>query len=285
MQKITIIGVGGTGGYVTQLLSRKDYELTIIDRDVVEESNLDRQILFTKADIGKPKVIAAKEKIEEFCKVKTKFDDLNSDTIDFDCDLVIDCTDNTETRLLINDYCKKNKIPWIYSAAIEKIGSVYFNSSNRPCFQCFNGTKYGQTCNEVGVLNSTLAMVGAIVANIAINFLEKEQFEKDLIRINMKNNEITKIKVKQNPECECCKGNYNYLEGNATKKILKCCSSQHYQFSVNLDLNNIRKRLKNYKDMGTFIKYNEIFITKNRVLIKADSESEAKKKYDEVIGI
>ena len=281
MSKIIIFGCGGTGCHVLELLSKTNHDLTIIDRDVVEESNIQRQILFDKQDIGKPKVIAAKEKLGD--NVKIKFEDINPDTIYFNADLVIDCTDNIETRLIINDYCKSKKIPWIYSGAIKNIGSIYFNSPEGPCFQCFNATKYGETCNDAGVLNSTLSKVGSLVAKMAIDYLDTGLVEKDLIRIQ--DDKVFKIKVSKNAECECCKGNYKYLEGKAVKKILKCCSSQHYQFSVKLDLNEIRKRLKDFKDLGEFIKYKNIFITKNRVLIKAESEIQAKKKYDEVIGI
>ena len=111
--KITIIGCGTTGNAIIPLLNGK---ITLIDRDIVEEKNLSRQKLFTKKDIGKPKA----EVLGKRFKYAYKDIDLDYENISFlkKADLVIDCTDNLETRFLMNEFCTKNKIPWIYTGIV-----------------------------------------------------------------------------------------------------------------------------------------------------------------------
>ena len=116
---IAIVGVGGTGSTVAQLLSRMNpKKLILIDGDTVEEINLERQILYYKEDIGKKKTEAAKERLKDFCAIESRAERLTESNINFEnSDLVIDCTDNIETRQLINNYCHKKKINWIYTGS------------------------------------------------------------------------------------------------------------------------------------------------------------------------
>lgn len=281
-KSVVIVGVGGTGCAVAQLLSRLGLKLILIDRDLVEETNIERQILFNKSDIGKPKVTAAKERLGN---AEARFEDVNHQTIDLDADLVIDCTDNIETRLLINDYCKKKGIPWIYTGAVGRIGAVYFNKN--ACFSCFNKSNYGQTCSEVGVLNTTVSLVGSIAAAIAVDYLALGKVEEDLIRINMENNALEKIKIKKDPDCNPCNGRFNYLDGTETKKFIKFCSRGRYHFFLNrkIDLAEIGKRLGGRIDDYSVSTKDFVIFSHGRVIVHAENEIQAKKKYDELIGI
>ena len=210
---IAIVGVGGTGSTVVNLLSRVGLKkIIIIDGDFVDESNLERQTLYLKKDIKKPKVLAAKEKLKDFCNIEARPEFLDNKNIDFKgVDLVIDCTDCNFARLIINDYCKKNNIPWIYSGAIENIGAVYFNNPKGRCYQCFNKDKIGEKCISVGVTNAIVSLVGSLTASIALNFLVHNKKEKDLIRINLDNNSFEKIKIKKNKNCNACNKKFIYL--------------------------------------------------------------------------
>src|SRR3989344_5298762 len=138
---IAIIGLGGTGCIVALLLARMaPKKLVIMDRDVVEATNLERQIIYNKEDVGKGKVEAASQKLSEWCAVESHFTDLMPRTIPLldHADLIIECTDNNETRLLINDYCKKNKKQWIANGAIGQKGFVCSFQPDQPCFQCIS---------------------------------------------------------------------------------------------------------------------------------------------------
>lgn len=284
--RVAIIGVGGTGCTAAQLLSRSGFDLLLIDRDIVEESNLDRQILYDKNDIGNAKVIAAEKRLG--CKVETRFEDVNPFTIDLQgIDLVIDCTDNIQTRLLINDYCKKNRIPWIYTGAVAKIGALYFNHPEGPCFSCFNRENYGDTCNEVGVLTATVSLVGSMAASMALSFRDGT-VDDNLIRMNLENNRIDRIKVKKNPDCSACQLDFKYL--NSSKNITRFCSDT---FQINssrrFDLEEVEDRISAY---GKVQRNDHVLRCRDftvfphgSALIKAKSEAEAKKKYDQVIGI
>jgi molybdopterin/thiamine biosynthesis adenylyltransferase len=203
---IAIIGIGGLGSTTSELLARMHpKKLILIDFDRVEEVNLERQILYDKNDIAKSKVVCAKEKLQQFCDIEIRSEKLGKENINFqDIDLLIDCTDNVDVRLIINKYCRENKIPWIYSAAIQQIGSVFFVHPEGPCYECFNQHKQGEKCAEVGVLNSTVSLVASLTVNIAIEYLVFNSYPKELFRLNLETYSFDKIKVNKNPSCRVC---------------------------------------------------------------------------------
>jgi adenylyltransferase/sulfurtransferase len=206
---VLIVGVGGLGCTIANLLARIGINLILVDYDVVSQSNLERQILFDKEDLSKKKVVVAKKKLEQFANIKIIDDGITKDNIakiiSKNIDLVIDCTDNAPTRLIINDYCKKNNINWIYSAAVCNIGAIYFidNKNNSPCYRCINQEKSGETSCQIGVLNSLVVMIASMSVNIAVNYLTNKKIENKLLRINMNDNSVMKISVKKNPKCTC----------------------------------------------------------------------------------
>jgi molybdopterin-synthase adenylyltransferase len=208
-KNVLIVGVGGLGCTVANLLARIGINLTLVDFDVVSMSNLERQILYDKDDLSKKKVVVAKKKLEQFTNIKIIDDNITENNIKKiipeDIDLIIDCTDNARTRLLLNDFCKKNKINWIYSAAISNIGAIYFidNKNNGPCYECIQQEKEGSTSCEIGVLNSLVVMIASVTVNIAVNYMTNEKIEDKLLRVNMKDNSIMKLFVKKN--CNKCK--------------------------------------------------------------------------------
>src|SRR3989344_1242957 len=156
--KITIIGCGTTGNAIIPLLNGK---ITLIDRDIVEEKNLSRQKLFTKKDIGKPKA----EVLGKRFKYAYKDIDLDYENISFlkKADLVIDCTDNLETRFLMNEFCTKNKIPWIYTGIVASRARMMSFTGNF-CFRCiFSEVKGLETCTTAGVDLSQAQLLAKIV--------------------------------------------------------------------------------------------------------------------------
>jgi molybdopterin/thiamine biosynthesis adenylyltransferase len=174
-------------------------KLIIIDFDKVEESNLDRQILYDRFDIGNFKSEIAHQKLVQFCNIdahnikldKTNIFDLNLE----ESDLIIDCTDNNQVRFAINEFCKSKNIHWIHSAVIEKIGTVFFIEDNYDDFDKLNQNKAGKKAKEVGVSNSAVSFVASIVTNIAVDYLIYNKYPQDLIRINLDSLEIIKLKI------------------------------------------------------------------------------------------
>jgi adenylyltransferase/sulfurtransferase len=205
-KKVVIIGIGGLGCTVSNLLARMKVNLILIDDDIVDDTNLERQTLFEIKDLLKPKSLVAKEKLEQFTKINSVNERLTYENIGKiimkDIDLVIDCTDNIETRLLINKYCHDNNIPWIYTGAVGNIGIIYFIDKDRPCYECINKNKQGDTSCEIGVLNTIVTSVASIATHCAIEFLVNKKIENDIIRIS--GYEITKIKTKRDPKCKIC---------------------------------------------------------------------------------
>ena len=199
-KKVSIIGIGGLGCTAALLLSRQGLNLTLIDGDIIEESNLERQILFTKNDLSKPKVEIAKEKIKGFSSVETIFDTITEKNVNLleNSDIILDCTDNMETRQIIDNFCKDKKIPWIYSGGVAEIGSLYFidyKNEKRATFSDLFDGKKGESACSIGVINTTVSIIGAFAAKMVVDFLAKSTYPKELIRINFENIEIQKIKV------------------------------------------------------------------------------------------
>mgnify|MGYP001589874950 FL=1 len=183
--KIAIIGIGALGTIAVELLARAGIgELILIDRDCIEISNLHRQTLFTHVDISKPKVIAAKEalsKINPNIKISAHFTSLDNENIGLvKPDIILDCTDNLETRFLINDYSKKNNIPFIYASAIKDKGYIYNILPEKPCLKCIlKESITNETCETAGVLNTITSIVASLQVNDATKILLDKNPEKD----------------------------------------------------------------------------------------------------------
>ena len=187
-----IVGLGALGSVSAQLLARAGIgRLVLVDRDIVELSNLQRQPLFDENDVGKPKALAAKEKLAKInseAEVQFFIDDLNYENIGEilgrNIGLILDCTDNLETRFLINDFSVKNKIPFIYSSAVGSKGYVFNVIPDKTaCLRCFLKEAAAlDTCETAGVLNTITGLIPSIQANEAIKILlKKGNPEKNLL--------------------------------------------------------------------------------------------------------
>ena len=174
---IAIVGLGALGSLSAQLLARAGVgKLIIMDRDYVELGNLHRQF-FNEDDIGEPKALATEKQIKKInskINVEAHFDNLdytNAEKLLGDADLILDCTDNLETRFLINDIALKNKIPFIYAAALGESGYVYTIQPEKemPCFECiFKDARAAETCETAGVLNVITSAISVLQVNQAM---------------------------------------------------------------------------------------------------------------------
>src|SRR6266481_3778034 len=167
--RVAIVGCGATGSAVASLLARSGVgTIRIIDRDYVEPSNLQRQTLFDEIDAQEslPKAVAAARRIAEFNSqivVEPKVADLTPSNVEGllgETDLILDGTDNFETRYLVNDYDVKQRLPWIYAAAVGSYGvTLNVIPGETSCLACvFPDSPHGiiETCETAGVLNSAV---------------------------------------------------------------------------------------------------------------------------------
>ena len=294
-----IVGVGAIGCVTSELMTRAGVgKLIIIDRDIVEESNLQRQTLFTSADIGKAKAAAAKEALEKInpeTRIEAHIDDLDRNNVRIlKADIVLDCTDNMETRFLINDYCSSNRIPWVYSAAIRTTGSVmaFTPMEGKPCFRCiFKDAAQLETCDIMGVSNTITAATAAIQVSEGIKVLLGKEAEKKMIRLDIWKNELEKLSAKKKSNCPACSGNYEYLEGKKGSKIVKLCGTNSYQIKgKKIDLRLLKQGLEksagtHVKDFGNCINIGDATIfSDGRALVKAADEKQARAKYSRLVG-
>ncbi len=325
---VAIIGLGALGSASSELLARAGIgKLILIDRDIVELSNLQRQSLYDESDIGKPKALAAKEKLNKInseVEINIFIDDLNfnniSELISIDgksnneksntkninkkinnkknkINLILDCTDNLETRFLINDFSVKNNIPFLYSSAVGSKGYVFnvVPDKNNPCLRCFlrEATQL-DTCETYGVLNTIVNLISSTQVNEAIKILLDKNYEKNLLFFDIWKNELLKLKVNKNKDCLCCVKNYfEYLSGKKSSKIIKMCGNEIFQIKTKSidkkqfnDLKNKLKKIGKIIDFGYCANFNNnlTIFQDGRALIKAKDEKEAKSLYSKLVG-
>jgi adenylyltransferase/sulfurtransferase len=212
--KIVIIGIGALGTNTSQLLARAGIgALGLIDYDKVELSNLQRQSLFSEEDIGLNKAEAAKRrlsKINSMIKIKSKIMKVSTENIEKikeirEADLILDCTDNLKTRMIINDFCLRERKKWIYAACVKTEGYVMLIEPGKgPCLECFLKERKLDTAATAGIINTIPTMVGAMQSTLALKeILEKRGSEGELTYINIWEPKIRRLKVKINQNCKC----------------------------------------------------------------------------------
>ena len=213
--KVLIIGIGGLGcPLLTYLAASGVGTIGIVDHDRVELSNLNRQTLFVTKDIGKFKVLQAKNyinKINKKIKIKTfkiKVSLSNIKSIIKGFDIICDGTDNYETRYIINDQCKKSKKVLI-SAAISKFdGHLYkFNfRKNGCCYRCFMPDKPNEenNCDAEGIFSPVAGILGSLQASEVLKTILdfKDDLNNQMIIFNSIKSNFRNIKLSRNPYCK-----------------------------------------------------------------------------------
>ena len=239
--RVAIVGCGATGSALAGLLARAGVgTLRIIDRDYVEPSNLQRQALFDEEDAAEslPKAIAAARQIGKFnseVATEPRVEDLvpaNIEALLEGMSLILDGTDNFETRYLINDFAVDRGLPWIYSAAVGSY-AVTLNvvPGQTACLACiFPDSPRGmvETCETSGILNSAVNLVASIAATEALKFLVggagNPQLRRTLLSFDVWSNEHAEISAaKPRPGCRACGArNFIHLAGEGRPHITLC---------------------------------------------------------------
>ncbi len=243
--KALIVGCGGLGSVIADALARAGVgHLMIVDRDVVELTNLHRQVLFDEDDAvrGVSKAEAARRRVAEVnsdVRVSVIVDDFNGGNAreyGAGCDVIVDGTDNFETRFIINDLAVSEGVPYVYGGAVGMAGSVCSvlprtkdgdsmwerEGVVTPCLRCMpgelEGVGEGVTCETVGVLGPVVSLVASYQAVEAIKILARrfDCVDTAIRSFDLSGNTQGRIEVcgAFDDECSCCVGRkFDYLDG------------------------------------------------------------------------
>ncbi len=265
--KVVIVGCGALGTVAANNLARAGVgHITIIDRDFVELSNLQRQMLFEEEDVGEPKALAAAKRLNAInseIEIEPIVADLNHTNVQEilkDASVVLDATDNIQTRMLVNDVCVQNGIPWIYTGAIGTSGMIMNLLPDGPCLRCLypNIPQAGSlpTCDTLGVLNTVTAIMGSMESTETLKIIlgaysslenskvglektdddtieNKEAYtEGKLVVYDAWDNSIDQIIVKKVEACTCCgEKNFEFLEAEDKEIITSLCGRNAVQIT------------------------------------------------------
>ena len=250
--RVTLIGCGALGTVLANTLVRGGVGyLRICDRDYIERDNLQRQVLFDEADIAAnlPKSEAAARKlmgINSDVTIEAEVTDVthrNIERLAAGADLILDGTDNFETRYLINDYCVKTDTPWVYGAVIGSTGlCMTIIPHDTPCLRCvFENAPpadMNPTCDTAGVLAATVNIVASLQAIEAVKLLigRRDEINRHLVHADVWSSRFVNMNVQSTydeGDCPCCKrGEFPYLSGQRAAQATTLCGRDAVQISA-----------------------------------------------------
>ncbi|MEW6211779.1 MAG: ThiF family adenylyltransferase [Acidobacteriota bacterium] len=262
-----IIGCGALGAVQAETLARAGVgRLTLVDRDFVEESNLQRQIMFEESDALNrlPKAVAAARRISRVNSLVTVdpiIEDVNFENIEEiidGADVVLDGTDNFETRFLINDACVKAGVPWVYGAAVGSYGLTMTITNEGPCLRCVLESLpepgSGETCDTAGVIMPIISIIASIQSAEAMKLLagQKDKLHRSLIRVDVWDFSVTRIdlsKMVDRATCAACgRREFEFLNGSARQVTTTLCGRNSVQIArsarIRIDFNDLARRLR-----------------------------------------
>jgi adenylyltransferase/sulfurtransferase len=266
--RAAIVGCGAIGAAAANLLVRAGVGyLRIIDRDFVEPSNLQRQTLFDESDALNvlPKAVAAERKLRSInssVAIEGVVADLtphNAESLLDGVELLLDGTDNFETRFLINDVAVKSGRPWIYAAAVASYGlTMAMRPGATACLACLleSGTAtqgLEETCDTIGVIGPIVNLISSVQVAEALKFLsgQPEALLGRLFSCDIWTGRMQSIGVARHPECRACsRRDFTYLAGEVQPRITMCGrdSVQIHERARALDLGALHTRLKPLAD-------------------------------------
>lgn len=314
--RVAIIGLGALGSASADELARAGIGfLRIVDRDFVEYSNLQRQVLYTEADAAEdvPKAIAAAEKLASFnseITIEPVIADVNSGNIDSfikDVDLVVDATDNMEIRRLINEACHHLKKPWIFGGVAGSYGMTmnFLGGDNDPCLSCVFeddslGIASGETCATAGILNMLTNTVASIQCVEAVKILiGADTVRRSLLYIDMWFNEVDTAEVAKSPDCPVCvHEKYSVYGKPPVTQAVSLCGRNSVQIApsepVSIDFDDYAEKLGKLGEVkaGRFtLDFDDgkvqikLFADGRAVIKNVSDEKKAKSVYSEYIGL
>jgi len=225
---VLIVGCGGLGAPVSLYLAAAGVgSMTLIDGDIVELSNLQRQITFSEQDIGKSKAQCTQQRLQalnsdiDVTAINEALSTDNAEALIKAADLVLDCTDNFATRYLINDLCKLNNTAWIYASVYQSSGQCALFTPDQSCFRCLfpRPPQDALDCNSAGVLGVLPGLLGTLQATEALKLLAgiPSAISNTLLLVETDSMHFQKIALQQDKNCSCCNKespNFNSLSAS-----------------------------------------------------------------------
>ncbi|MFH1530271.1 MAG: ThiF family adenylyltransferase [Pseudomonadota bacterium] len=260
--RAVIAGCGALGTVIATGLVRAGIgHVRIIDRDLIELHNLQRQILFDEDDVAArlPKAIAAQRhlaRVNSAIEIEGVVSDLNhtnAEALLGDADVILDGLDNFETRFLVNDVALKLGIPWVYGGAVSSHGSqMNILPGETACFRCLVGEVppggASATCDTVGVIAPAPMIVGALQIAEALKILtDRDAASREVAFFDVWDGTWTRTHVKPREDCPSCMGRYDFLEGDVALRASTLCGQGSVQVlpprPQTLSLDEVARRL------------------------------------------
>lgn len=211
---VVVVGLGGTGSGTAELLARMGLgQLVLVDDDVIEVSNLNRQSLYREEDVGKKKVKAARAelgringdvKVEE---IDEKINFSNAESIIMKGDITVDGTDNYSARNVINTTSIRLKKPWIFSAVEGTFGYAKAIIPGRTsCLSCFGYPREGEgvSCNAMGLIPPIVRLISSVAASLAIKVILGEEVTGNLLYFDVWKPTFEEMELQRNEDCQVC---------------------------------------------------------------------------------
>ncbi len=252
---VVIVGAGGLGSPVSLYLAAAGVgNLTIVDHDHVDITNLQRQILFTEADLGLNKAQVGAKRLKalnskiDIHAVSEGLNDSNAIALLKNADLVLDCTDNFSTRYLINDTCLKLDKAWLSASIRQFSAQLAYFTPNTGCFRCLHPEPPSvvDDCNSSGVMGVLPGITGSFQANEAIKILCNldNSLEGKLMLFDTLSLSFQKVQFNKNPDCPAC--NEISQGANPLSSTVEACRTgpikyeiEHQEFKTSLELEDI----------------------------------------------
>lgn len=261
--RVTMVGCGATGAASASLLARAGVgSLTVIDRDFVEFSNLQRQMLFTEEDarVALPKAEAARRRLREInsdVEVISHIEDLspaNARTLLSSADVLLDATDNFETRYLLNDFAVASGTPWIYAAAIGSYAATMnILPGETACLACLFPEPPGgtvETCDTAGILSTAVTVAASLQVTEALKLLtdQPDRMRRTLLSMDLWTGERSEVGAgKPRPGCTVCGlRQFRHLTGEGRPHITLCGrnSVQIHEHGRPIEFADLAERLR-----------------------------------------
>ena len=236
--RVAVVGLGALGSISADLLVRAGVgHIRLVDRDVVELVNLQRQSLYSETDVDRPKADAAGERLRNVnsdISIEAVARDVHAGTVGDilrDVDAIVDGTDNLETRFLLNEAAIDAGLPFVYGGAIATYGMVFaMRSPDTACFRCFNpkAPPPGSlpTCETAGIMNAVSAEIGAIQAGETLRLLLGNTPSGDLLVVDGWRPGIDRIHVARRKDCPACvAGEREYVGAKRAQVLASLCGS------------------------------------------------------------
>lgn len=289
--KVAVIGLGATGSVIAEHLARHGVNLVVIDRDYLEPNDCYSSLIYTPEQCEKaiPKARAAEKYLSRFTDVEAHVESLGPGNIDLlsDVDLVMDGTDNMETRFLIDEYCKRNGEKWIYTSALAEKGfSMLFDER---CFNCvFDDINPGSldTCETAGIMREISTIAASISTGKAVETLVDKEVEESLDTVDGRSYRI------EGSSCEVCERE-RFPKLGSGSDTTSVCGENKYQ----VDKESSEKAAKKLKEQAESFTENEYLIRAElegrsftlfrdgRAIIEAKDRGHAEAIYSETIGV